>query len=93
MWEKIKEILACIGTFFVSLLAVWLYGRYSDREGKSGTDDADKGISGGIERIKDRLDGAEEIAERSSDRAEQCASSLARAEEILRNAAERSKKK
>lgn len=96
MWEKIKGILAVIGavltvvacTFFL----VFLRRRDSDGQGSSGTDERDTAIQEGIADCEGRAERVEERLDRAGDATARCEEHLQRAEDILRNAINRSKK-
>lgn len=96
MWEKIKGILAVIGavltviacTFFL----VFLRRRDSDGYGSTGDDERDSAIQEGIADCEGRAERVEERLDSAGDAVARCEEHLQRAEDILRNAINRSKK-
>ena len=88
--EKIKKVFAVIGAVLTVVLCtfalVFLRRCDSDGRGSSGADERDSGIQEG-------LGNAEGAIERSRDTATRCEERLQRAEDILRKAVERSRKK
>lgn len=80
MWETIKEILLLILVVGV-LLTLWYVLRRCSPDRRGSTGDAERN-----RRIEEGIESAESSAER-------CEDHLQRAEDILRNAVERSRKK
>ena len=82
MWNKVKTIFSIIGAvlsvaLFTFLLFLLRRGK-TDRQGSSGTSDADRRVEEGIGNCEDGI--------------KQCEEHLQRAEEILREAIERGEK-
>ena len=79
MWQKIKGFLAFIGACILVVFTFGLCRSYFDRRRSNGTSDTDTRVTEGIKTAENRVD--------------RCTDKLTRAEEILRTATERSKKK
>ena len=96
MWNKIKTVLAVIGTCISSIcVTLFLKGR-SDRRGSKGNAERNRKIQEGIDRTERNIKEADRIAGELSgtieERTRNCEKHLSRAEEILRGAIKRGEK-
>lgn len=96
MWNKIKTVLAVIGTCISSIcVTLFLKGR-SDRRGSEGNAERNRKIQEGIDRTEGNIEEADRITGELSgaieERTRNCEKHLSRAEEILRGAIKRGEK-
>ena len=92
MWEKIKKILAIIGATISAIFFALFCRRKTNERGSTGNTERDNRIEKGIGECEERVGTISDSLGRAKDGVGECEEHLQRAENILRNAVERSRK-